>query len=92
MPNVNDDPATGYNVMYSGKPSKPGKTHQQIGFGLVAGDGVGLEDNADLPTTGQIKYGLVEGGQRDYYEEVTKTNNQNPFRGRANKPTNKRGK
>lgn len=82
----------GHDAMYTGKPSKPGKTSHQIGYGIVSGDGVGFEDNADLPSTGVVKNGIVQGGQRDYYEEVTKINNQNPFRGKTNKPTNKRGK
>lgn len=82
----------GYKEMYTGKPSKPGKTQHQIGYGLVEGDHVGFEDNADLPTTGVVKKGIVGGGQRDYYEEVTKINNDNPFRGKAAKQINKRGK
>lgn len=82
----------GYDAMYTGRPSKPGKTQVQIGYGIVEGDGVGFEDNADLPTTGKVNKGLVGGGKRDYYEEVTKINNDNPFRGKAPRPTNKRGK
>ena len=64
----------GHDAMYTGKPSKPGKTQVQIGYGLVAGDGVGFEDNGDLKTTGKVVKGIVGGGHRDLGEESTKTN------------------
>jgi hypothetical protein len=63
----------GYDAMYTGKPSKPGKTQVQIGYGVVAGDGVGYTDNGDLMTTRKVDKGVVGGGQRDYNEESTKT-------------------
>lgn len=72
MGNVNDDPNSGWAKMYSGKPSRPGKTQVQIGYGVVAGDGVGYSDNGDLPTTRKVDKGVVSGGQRDFNEESTK--------------------
>jgi len=59
----------GHDAMYTGKPSKPGKTQVQIGYGVVAGDGVGYEDNGNLKTTRKVNKGVVGGGQRDMNEE-----------------------
>lgn len=64
----------GHDAMYTGKPSKPGKTQVDIGYGVVAGDGVGYADNGDLKTTGKVVKGVIGGGQRDLGEESTKTN------------------
>lgn len=69
MANENE---TGYSVMYTGKPSKPGKTQQQIGYGLVEGDGLGYTDVADSVGGDQIKKGLVK-GKRLVKEESSKT-------------------
>ena len=63
----------GHDAMYTGKPSKPGRTQVDIGYGVVAGDGVGYMDNGDLPTTRKVTKGVVGGGQRDFNEESTKT-------------------
>jgi hypothetical protein len=76
MGNVNDDPNSGYAIMYSGKPSKAGKTQVQIGFGTVEGDGVGYTDNGDLVNTGKLKKGQTVGGQRNMAEETTKVKNK----------------
>jgi hypothetical protein len=42
----------GHDEMYTGKPSKPGRTQVQIGYGLVKGDGKGFIDNADSTFSG----------------------------------------
>jgi hypothetical protein len=63
----------GWKEMYTGRPSRPGKTQVQIGYGVVAGDGIGYTDNGDLLTTGTVNKGVVGGGQRDLNEESTKT-------------------
>lgn len=70
----------GHDAMYTGKPSKPGKTQVQIGYGVVEGDGVGFQDNGDLQSTGKVNKGVVGGGQRNLYEESTKTNQPDPFK------------
>jgi hypothetical protein len=54
----------GYDAMYTGKPSKPGKTQVQIAYGHVKGDGVGYTDVADSKGTGKISYGAVDGKRR----------------------------
>jgi hypothetical protein len=66
---VNDDPNSGYAVMYSGKPSRPGKTQVQIGYGIVAGDGAGCCDTADTVGTGKVKYGAVDGKRKISQDE-----------------------
>lgn len=60
----------GHDAMYTGKPSKPGKTHVQRGYGIVKGDGVGFEDVADSTGTGKIKYGAVDGKRRKVEPEL----------------------
>jgi hypothetical protein len=70
MGNVNDDPKSGYAIMYSGKPSRPGKTQVQIAYGIVKGDGVGYEDVADSKQTGKISYGAVDGKRRKSGDEL----------------------
>lgn len=54
----------GYDEMYTGKPSKPGKTQQQIGYGLVMGDDDGYEDVADSKGTGKVQDGYVNGKRK----------------------------
>jgi hypothetical protein len=54
----------GHDTMYSGKPSRPGKTQVQIGYGIVAGDGDGCCDTADTVSTGKIKYGAMDGKRK----------------------------
>ncbi len=66
----------GHDAMYTGKPSKPGRTQVQIGYGNVAGDGVGFMDNGDLKTTRKVNKGVVGGGHRDLDEESTKVNSK----------------
>lgn len=62
----------GYDAMYTGKPSKPGKTQQQIGYGTVEGDGIGYTDTADTVGGTQVKKGSVV-GKRNIAEDSTKT-------------------
>ncbi len=66
---VNDDPKSGYAIMYSGKSSKPGKIHTQTAFGIVKGDGVGFEDVANSKGTGKISYGAVDGKRKVSQDE-----------------------
>jgi hypothetical protein len=54
----------GFDAMYTGKPSKPGKTQLQIAYGTVTGDGTGCCDTADTVSTGKIKYGSVDGKRK----------------------------
>jgi hypothetical protein len=60
----------GFDAMYTGKPSKPGKTQVQIGYGIVKGDGVGFEDVANSKQTGKITYGAVDGKRRKVEDEL----------------------
>jgi hypothetical protein len=59
----------GHTAMYTGKPSLPGKTQKQIGYGIVTGDGEGCCDTADTISTGKIKYGAVDGKRKISQEE-----------------------
>lgn len=54
----------GHDAMYTGKPSKPGRTQVQIGYGIVEGDGVGFKDNADITYEGQGEWGLGKGKRK----------------------------
>lgn len=66
----------GWEKMYTGKPSKPGKTQVQIAYGTVEGDGIGYTDNGDLQNTGKLNKGQTVGGQRNMAEETTKVRNK----------------
>jgi hypothetical protein len=72
MAHPGDDPNSGYAKMYTGKPSRPGKTQVQIGYGTVEGDGVGYTDTADTIGGTEVKKGSVV-GKRNVAEESTKT-------------------
>jgi hypothetical protein len=60
----------GFDAMYTGLPSKPGKTQVQIGYGLVKGDGVGFEDVANSKQTGKISYGAADGKRKKSNDDL----------------------
>lgn len=60
----------GHDAMYTGKPSKPGKTMIQRGYGTVKGDGVGFEDVADSKGSMKVSKGSVDGKRKKVPTEL----------------------